>query len=118
MRPFALSLAALGFCISASSANAITAYDGSWNLVFATQRGTCDPTYNFTVNITNGIVTHPNLVRFHGLVQRSGAVRASVTVMDKYASGRGRLLATTGRGTWSGYSGTERCGGSWTAQKN
>jgi hypothetical protein len=118
MRLFAKSLAVLGLCAVATSANAVTIYDGSWNLVFATQRGACDPTYNFTVNINNGVVTHPNLVRFRGYVRRSGAVRASVTVMDKHASGTGRLRTTTGRGTWSGYSGTERCGGSWTAQKN
>ena len=118
MRLFAVSLAVLGLCAATTSANAATRFDGSWNLVFATQRGTCDPSYNFTVNINNGVVTHPNLVRFHGYVRRSGVVQASVTVMDKYASGTGRLKTSSGRGTWSGYSGTARCGGSWTAQRN
>src|SRR5205807_9687428 len=47
----------------ASVAHARSAYDGSWDLAFVTQRGSCDPSYNFTVNITDGIVTHPNLVR-------------------------------------------------------
>jgi hypothetical protein len=73
----------------ATTAEARTSYDGSWNLVFITQRGSCDPTYNFSVNINDGVVTHPNLVKFRGSVGRSGAVRASVTVHDKYASGRG-----------------------------
>jgi hypothetical protein len=95
-----------------------TAYDGSWNLVFVTQRGACDPSYDFTVNVANGIVTHPNLVKFIGYVGRSGAVRASVTVQDRYASGSGRLSGTSGRGTWSGYSGTARCSGYWTARRN
>ena len=58
----------------ASAAQARSAYDGSWDLIFVTQRGACDATYNFSVNITNGIVTHPNLVRFRGYVARSGAV--------------------------------------------
>jgi len=49
-----------------SAAEAHSAYDGSWDLIFVTQRGACDPTYNFSVNITNGIVTHPNLVKFRG----------------------------------------------------
>jgi hypothetical protein len=101
-----------------SIAQARSAYDGSWDLVFATQRGACDPTYNFSVNITDGVVTHPNLVRFKGYVARSGAVRASVTVQDKYASGSGRLSGASGRGTWSGYSGSARCSGYWTAQRN
>jgi hypothetical protein len=93
-------------------------YDGSWDLLFVTQRGTCDPNYNFTVNINDGIVTHPNLVRLKGYVAPSGAVRASVTVRDKYASGSGKLANKTGRGTWRGYSGTARCSGYWTAQRN
>jgi hypothetical protein len=102
----------------ASAAEARSLYDGSWDLIFATKRGTCDPTYNFTVNINDGFITHPNLVRFKGYVARTGAVRASVTVQDKYASGSGKLSSNTGRGTWSGYSGTTRCSGYWTAQRN
>ena len=101
-----------------SFAQARWAYDGSWDLVFVTQRGACEPTYSFTVNITDGVVTHPNLVRFRGHVARSGAVRASVTVQDKFASGSGRLASNSGRGTWSGYSGSARCSGYWTARRN
>jgi hypothetical protein len=102
----------------ASVAEARSLYDGSWDLLFVTQRGTCDPTYNFSVNINNGIITHPNLVRFRGYVAGSGAARASVTVQDKYASGSGKLSNNAGRGTWRGYSGTARCSGYWTAQRN
>jgi len=43
-------------------------------------------------------------LRFRGYVARSGAVRASVTVQDKYASGSGKLSGASGQGTWSGYS--------------
>ena len=101
-----------------SIAEARSLYDGSWDLLFVTQRGECDASYSFTVNVSNGAVTHPNLVRFRGYVARSGAVRASVTVQDKYASGLGRLSGNSGRGTWSGYSGNSRCSGYWTAQRN
>jgi hypothetical protein len=101
-----------------SVAQARSAYDGSWGLLFVTQRGACDPTYNFSVNITDGVVTHPNLVKFTGHVARLGAVRASVTVHDKFASGSGRLSSSSGRGAWSGYSGGARCSGYWTAQRN
>src|ERR1700742_3573301 len=89
------------FVALAGTAHARSAYDGSWALVFVTQRGACDPTYNFTVNVANGVVTHPNLVRFRGYVAKSGAVRASVTVQYKYASGSGILSSVSGRGTWS-----------------
>jgi len=101
-----------------SAAYGRSAYDGSWDLVFVTQRGACDSTYSFTVDVTNGIVTHPNLVRFRGYVAKSGAVRASVAVQDKYATGTGKLLATSGRGTWRGHSGTGQCLGYWTARRN
>jgi hypothetical protein len=110
--------AAVSLVALTSVAQARSAYDGSWDLLFVTQRGACDPTYNFSVNITDGVVTHPNLVRFRGYVTRSGAVRASVTVQDKHASGTGRLASNSGRGTWSGYSGSARCSGYWTAQRN
>ena len=119
MRKSSRYVAALaGLLALASTAHARSPYDGSWDLVFVTQRGACDPSYNFTVNISDGIVTHPSLVRFRGYVARSGAVRASVTVPDKYASGAGKLSRTSGRGTWRGHSGTARCGGYWTARRN
>ena len=117
MRTLGLSIAAAALCLaSAAPADAAMRFDGAWNLQFVTQRRSCD-TYNFTVNVNNGIVSDPNLVRFNGVVRNSGAVNASVAVMDKFASGSGKLAGATGRGTWSGYSGPDRCGGYWTAQK-
>ena len=104
--------------LSTATANAGNAYDGSWSLQFITQKGGCDPSYNFDVNVNNGFVTHPNLVRFKGHVANSGAVRASVAVMDKFASGSGKLTRAAGRGTWSGYSGSNRCSGYWVAQRS
>jgi hypothetical protein len=119
MKKLLLSVTAIvGLTALAHTANAGSAYDGSWDLAFVTQRGACDPSYDFTVNISNGVVTHFNLVRFKGYVAKSGAVRASVTVQDKYASGSGRLSGTSGRGTWRGYAGNARCSGCWTAQRN
>ena len=119
MKKFLFSATIAGCLVALTSiAQARSAYDGSWDLLFVTQRGACDPTYDFSVNITDGVVTHPNLVKFRGYVARSGAVRASVTVQDKYAAGSGRLASNSGRGTWSGYSGSARCSGYWTAQRN
>jgi len=31
-----------------------------------TQRGDCDPTYNFMVDVVNGNITHPNILTFRG----------------------------------------------------
>ena len=119
MKMFLLGATATCLVVAlAGAAQARSAYDGSWDLAFVTQRGACDPAYNFTVNVSDGVVTHPNLVRFRGYVAKSGAVRASVTVQDKYAAGSGRLSGSSGRGSWSGYAGNARCSGYWTAQRN
>jgi hypothetical protein len=119
MKTPALWMIAVAVLITlASVAHARSAYDGSWDLAFVTQSGACDPSYNFTVNVSDGIVTHPNLVKFKGYVAKSGSVRASVTVQDKFASGTGRLSETSGGGSWSGYARSARCSGYWTAQRN
>jgi hypothetical protein len=93
-------------------------YDGAWSLTFVTRQGACEPTYNFSVNISNGLVSHPNLVRFRGKVTGSGLVHASVAVQDKYAAGSGKLTKSSGRGTWNGHAGAARCSGYWTAEKS
>ena len=111
-------IAAACFIAPASVAHARSAYDGSWDLAFVTQKGAYDASYNFTVNVSDGVVTHPNLVKFKGYVAKSGSVHASVTVHDKFASGTGRLFETSGRGSWTGRAGSARCIGYWTAQRN
>lgn len=102
---------------NSSTAAASMTYDGSWNLNFVTQRGACDRTYDFTVQVTNGVVSHPMLVRFTGRVASNGKVRASVAAGNKYAAGTGRLTGASGRGTWAGYSGSDRCSGYWVAAR-
>ena len=77
-------------CVTlATAAENPNLYDGPFNLTFVTQRGSCDATTDFSVNINDGVVTHPNLVKFGGYVGRSGAVRASVTVHDNTHQARG-----------------------------
>ncbi len=107
----------LAVCAPGNPVLAASQFDGAWNLLFVTQYGGCDPTYSFSVQISNGVVSHPNLRRLHGRVAPSGVVHATVAVEQKYAAGSGRLSATTGRGTWKGRSGSVSCGGYWTAQR-
>jgi hypothetical protein len=104
--------------VAQSPASASSRFDGQWNLVFLTQRGDCDPSYNFTVDVVNGNISHPNILTFRGRVASSGAVRASVRVGQKSASGSGKISGGTGRGVWSGSSGQSRCTGTWAAQRN
>lgn len=97
-----------------ASASAATAYDGRWSLSITTSRGTCE-TYNFPVDITNGHVSFPGLVRANGRVTGKGAVRVNVAAGDKSASGFGRLSVGSVSGRWSGHSGSGRCSGTWNA---
>jgi hypothetical protein len=109
---------ALSAASPAAAAPGRSAYDGAWSLSFVTQRGACDPSYDFDVNIANGVVSSPNLVRFKGEVSSGGRVHASVTVQDKFAAGSGQLAGASGRGTWNGSEGGQRCSGYWTARRS
>jgi len=108
----ALSVSATTFSIAQAS----TAYDGRWSLSIVTQRGACE-TYNFPVDINNGNVSFPGLVRANGRVAKNGLVRVTVAAGDKSASGSGRLSPGSGSGRWSGHSGNARCSGTWTASR-
>ena len=100
------------------TATAASPFDGNWSLTINTRRGACDPSYNFQVQINNGIVSHPNLVRLRGRVQPNGAVSVSVATADKSATGHGRLRGTTGGGSWTGRDMSGKsCSGSWSAQR-
>jgi len=101
---------------TAGVAAASTPYDGRWSLSIVTQRGACD-TYNFPVNIANGQVSFPGLVRASGRVAKGGAVSVNVAAGDKSAAGSGKLTLGSGSGRWSGKSGTDTCSGTWTAQR-
>ena len=100
-----------------SVASAATPYDGRWSLSIVTQKGDCD-TYNFPVDITNGSVSFPGLVKASGRVAGNGSVSVNVAAGDKSASGSGRLSLGSGSGRWTGKSGEARCSGTWTAQRS
>ena len=110
-------VALLSFVAPVAAGAGGMAYDGAWSLSFVPQKGACGSTYEFNVNVSNGIVTHPNLVRFTGKVTVGGLVRASVAVQDKFAAGSGRLKRNSGRGTWTGWEASSRCSGYWIAQR-
>ena len=117
MRKRFLALSTACLCLLAAAAEARSPYDGQWDLTFVTQSGDCSPVYNYSVNIDNGAITSPVAQTFRGNVTNAGAVRASVAVQEKRASGSGKLTGVVGRGTWTGYSGDQRCAGVWKAQR-
>src|SRR5260221_12361672 len=108
-RPLIVCLVLVGSHLLISrQAFAGTRFDGTWNLVFVTQRGDCDPTYDFMVDVVNGNITHPNILTFRGRVAPSAAVVASVRGGQRYGSGSGMLPGVAGGAVASGRWGRER----------
>ena len=103
---------------TATIAPARTPYDGAWSVLIVTQRGVCDRAYRYGVQIINGHVVYDGgAVNMSGRVAANGAVQVVVASGGAYASGSGHLSRTTGRGSWSGRSGSDACSGYWQAER-
>ena len=116
-------LVALG-AIAAAPADAATrhrfagAYDGTWNVVFATTRGTCSSGYSVPFQVAGNRVSSAGGGRVSGTVNRGGAVAVNVSVGASKASGGGRLVGTSGAGAWRGIITGDRCSGTWQATRS
>src|SRR4051812_35553587 len=110
---------AASIAATASTALARTAYDGAWSVLIVTQHGSCDRAYRYGVQIIDGNVTADSggMVSLGGRVAPNGAVRVTVQGGGAFASGSGKLSRNAGRGTWSGRSGNDACGGVWQAER-
>jgi hypothetical protein len=59
MKRLLLSATIAGYLVALTSvAQARSAYDGPWDLLFVTQRGACDPTYNFSPSRSPTVSSH------------------------------------------------------------
>ena len=98
-------------------------FDGAWSVLIQTESGDCDRAYRYPVRVQNGrVVYNPDpgfggSFTISGRVDRAGRVEVSVRRGDQAAFGRGRLEGDSGTGTWSGSSPSNRCAGSWTAER-
>jgi hypothetical protein len=94
------------------------AYDGNWNVVFATTRGNCSSGHSVPFTVSGSRVSSAGGGRVSGSVNRAGAVVVNVSVGASKASGGGRLAGTGGAGSWSGIITGDRCSGTWQAARN
>ena len=113
--PVFAALAAATVPSSANAARASGAYNGTWNVVFATTRGNCSSGYSVPFLVTGTRVSSAGGGRVSGTVTRTGAVAVNVSVGASKASGGGRLAGTSGAGSWSGIITGDRCSGTWQA---
>jgi len=94
------------------------AYDGTWNVVFATTKGTCSSGYSVPFQVAGTRVSSAGGGRVSGSVNRIGAVAVNVSVGASKANGGGRLAGTSGAGSWSGIITGDRCSGTWQATRS
>jgi hypothetical protein len=94
------------------------AYDGTWNVVFATKRGNCSSGYSVPFNVTGSRISSAGGGRVSGSVNRAGAVAVNVSVGASSATGGGRLAGAYGTGAWRGLITGDRCSGTWQATRS
>jgi hypothetical protein len=97
---------------------ALRAYNGTWNVVFATTRGNCSSGYSVPFTVMGSRVSSAGGGRVSGSVNRAGAVAVNVSVGASKASGGGRLAGASGAGAWSGIITGDRCSGTWQATRS
>jgi hypothetical protein len=93
------------------------AYDGVWNVVFATQAGNCSATNRAPFAVAGRRVSSAGGGKVTGGIGRGGAVSVRISVGLSVASGSGRLVGNSGAGRWSGIILGDRCSGTWQAAR-
>ena len=94
------------------------AYDGVWNVVFATRRGNCSSTNNVPFTVAGTRVSSAGGGKVTGGVSPGGNVSVRISVGASVASGSGRLAGNSGTGRWSGIITGDKCSGSWQATRS
>jgi len=94
------------------------AYDGTWNVVFATQAGNCSSTNSVPFTVSGTHLSSAGGGKVTGGISRGGVVAVRISVGLSAASGRGRLAGNAGAGRWSGVISGDRCSGSWQATRS
>jgi hypothetical protein len=111
--------AALAAFAAPSAADARTgAYDGVWNVLFATQRGNCSSSNSVPFTVTGTRVSSAGGGKVTGGISRGGTVSVNISVGASKASGSGRLAGNSGAGRWSGIITGDRCSGTWQATRS
>jgi len=97
---------------------AVRAYDGTWNVVFATQAGNCSSTNSFPFAVSGGRVLSAGGGKVTGGISPAGVVSVRISLGLSAATGGGRLVGNSGAGRWSGIISGDRCSGSWQATRS
>ena len=115
----AVLAAGVGAPVSASAAMRVRtgAYDGVWNVLFATEAGNCSSTNSVPFTVTGQRVSSAGGGKVTGGISPGGSVAVQISVGASKASGSGRLAGNSGTGRWSGIISGDRCSGTWQAAR-
>jgi hypothetical protein len=94
------------------------AYDGTWNVVFATRAGNCSATNSVPFAVSGMRVSSAGGGKVTGGISRNGVVSVAISVGLSHASGSGRLVGNYGAGRWAGIITGDRCSGTWQATRS
>src|ERR1700754_3217961 len=94
------------------------AYDGTWNVVFATRAGNCSATNSVPFAVSGMRVSSAGGGKVTGGVSRGGLVSVAISVGLSHASGSGRLAGNYGAGRWAGIITGDRCSGTRPAARS
>jgi hypothetical protein len=116
----AVLLAAVAAVPGAAEARAarMGAYDGTWNVIFATRAGNCSATNSVPFAVSGTRVSSAGGGKVTGGISRSGVVSVAISVGLSHASGSGRLAGNVGAGRWAGVITGDRCSGTWQATRS
>jgi hypothetical protein len=93
------------------------AYDGVWNVQFATQAGNCSSN-SVPFTVAGHRVSSAGGGKVTGGIGPRGSVSVRISVGASKASGSGRLAGNSGAGRWSGIILGDRCSGTWQASRS
>jgi len=107
----AIAFGLLATALAAEPTFAQTPYDGLWNVTIMTRTGSCEPSIQYPLTVTDGRVS--GAADVSGSVGREGIVK--VSIRGAYANGQ--LSGNGGSGKWNGASGGIACSGRWQASR-
>jgi hypothetical protein len=93
------------------------AFDGVWNVQFATQAGNCSSN-SVPFTVYGRRVSSAGGGKVTGGISPGGSVSVRISVGASKASGSGRLAGNSGVGRWSGIILGDRCSGTWQATRS
>jgi hypothetical protein len=112
-------LALTASAAATGAAFARTVYDGAWSVLIVTRSGSCDPTYRYGLQISDGNVIYDGggPITMQGRVTPKGVVRVIVQSGGQWADGSGKLTRNQGSGIWRGQGASSACAGVWQAER-